>query len=460
MEQSTNAGAGHGSPPTPSLESVLDRMESAADDLGALMNGTLAGWDAPSAARLTEAHSRVRRLTGRLDGARYAMLTRIEEDGSWRTGGMSRTFPSWLRLREGVAATTARKDVTTARRLAAALPATQRLLLTGELGADHARVMTEVAPTSPTRQDALAWLVDTRTGEPTTPEQFVQTVAIDFPDPTDDPDGRRTRDQITEALQNAITDGTLMTGERLVLREAGTLNADQFRTVARRFATVTDPDTDDTDDDKAAAGEYLDLSRTLGGYHLQGFLADEHGLLLTTALHGVMGAPSVGDDRTPAQRRAQALADVARMVLDINAVSPGASIPPHLNVTVSWTELVTQVTRTREGLCVSCGRRCRSGHRARRRQAARSARRPGCSRRAARCSPRPAGARHGHSCGVSPATARSPASSSVLTGRCSTSDAPTARSPARCGAQSSRGTGTASSRAATSRRRAARSITP
>lgn len=340
----------------PSLESVLARMESAADDLAGLVDAeTLSGWDAPSVARLTGAHTRIRQLTGRLDGARYTLLTRIEDDGSWRSGGMARTFTSWLRLREGVAATTARKDVTTARRLATALPVTRRLLVAGELGADHARVMTEVAPTSPTRQDALAWLVDTRTGEPTTPEQFAQTVAIDLPDPTDDPDGTRTRDQITAVLEGAIADGTLVTGEGLVLREARPLNADQFRTVARRFATVTDTDTDDIDDDKAATGEYLDLSRTLGGYHMQGFLTDEHGLLLSTAVNAVMGAPSAGDDRTPAQRRAQALADVARTVLDTNGASPGAAIPPHLNVTVSWTELITQATRTREGVCLTCG---------------------------------------------------------------------------------------------------------
>jgi hypothetical protein len=286
---------------------------------------------------------------------RYTLLPRIEDDGSWRADGMSRTFTSWLRVREGVSARTARKDVTTARRLVTALPETRTRLVAGVLGADHARVMTEVAPTSETRTDALAWLVDTRTGEPTTPEQFVQTVPVDFPDPAQDPDGARTRELVTQVLEAAVTDGTLVTGEGLVLREAGVLNADQFRVVARRFATVTDPDTDDTDDDKAANGEFLDLSKTLGGYHVAGFLTDEHGLLVSTALTAVTGASSAEDARTPGQRRAQALADVARVVLDTNQASPGAAIAPHLNVTVSWTELVTQVTRTREGLCLTCG---------------------------------------------------------------------------------------------------------
>ncbi|MFD2795418.1 DUF222 domain-containing protein [Promicromonospora vindobonensis] len=225
-------------------------------------------------------------------------------------------------------------------------------------------MLTEVAPTSETRTDALAWLIDTRTGEATTPEQFVQTVPVDFPDPVDDPDGTCTRELVTAVLETAVAGGVLVTGEGLVLREAGGLNADQFRVVARRFASVTDPDTDDVEDDKAAAGEFLDLSKTFGGYHVAGFLTDEHGLLVSAAVNAVTGAPAAEDTRTSTQRRAQGLADVARIVLDTNQASPGAAIAPHLNVTVSWTELVTQVTRTRDGLCVTCGQAPAPGNQA------------------------------------------------------------------------------------------------
>jgi hypothetical protein len=323
-------GTSGGLPPAGSIEDVLERIEAAATELAALTSPeTLTGWDAPVVGRLVEAHTRIRRLTGRLDGVRYTLLPRIEDEGSWRTGGTARAFMSWLRVREGVSARTAGKDMTMARRLATALPTTRDRLVAGTLGGDHAQVMTEVAPTSETRTDALAWLIDTRTGDTTTPERFVQSVPVDFPDLADDPDGTRTREQITQVLEDAITDGTLVTGEGLVLREAGSSNADQFRVVARRFATVTDPDTDDADDDKAAAGEYLDLAKTFGGYHVEGFLTDEHGLLVTAAISAVTGAPAAEDARTTGQRRAQGLADVARTVLDTNQASPGASIPPH-----------------------------------------------------------------------------------------------------------------------------------
>ena len=281
MEQMTNGGPASALPGA-SIEDVLALIENAVDELTTQTTPeTLTGWDAPSISRLVEAHTRIRQVTGRLDGVRYTLLPRIEDDGSWRSGGMNRTFTSWLRVREGISSTTAGKDVKIARRLATALPVTRERLVAGTLGVDHARVMAEVAPTSETRTDALAWLIDTRTGHTTTPEQFVQTVPVDFPDPADDPDGTRTRDLITTVLEGAVKDGTLTTGEGMVLREAGSLNADQFRKVARRFATVTDPDTDDLDDDKAAQGEFFDLAKTFGGYHVAGFLTDEHGLQLT-----------------------------------------------------------------------------------------------------------------------------------------------------------------------------------
>ncbi|MFC4627610.1 DUF222 domain-containing protein [Promicromonospora alba] len=356
MGQTTNGGSAAGLPAAASIEDVLARIEAATAELTALTDPeTLTGWDAPTVTRLADAHTRIRQVTGRLDGVRYTLLPRIENEGSWRSGATARTFTTWLRLREGISASTAGKDMTIARRLATALPVTRERLVAGTLGVDHARVMTEVAPTSETRTDALAWLIDTRTGHTTTPEQFVQTVPVDFPDPTEDPDGTRTRELVTQVLEGAITEGTLVTGEALVLREAGVLNADQFRKVARRFATVTDPDTDDVDDDKAAQGEFFDLAKTFGGYHVAGFLTDEHGLQLTTAINAVLGAPAAEDTRTTTQRRAQGLADVARVVLDTNQASPGAAIAPHLNVTVSWDEFVTQVTRTRDGLCLTCG---------------------------------------------------------------------------------------------------------
>jgi hypothetical protein len=74
-----------------------------------------------------------------------------------------------------------------------------------------------------------------------------------------------------------------------------------------------------------------------------GFLTDEHGQVLRTALDAVMGRPSAEDKRTPTQRRAQGLADLARICLDNATIGTGAAVRPHLNVTVSLTELTSRV---------------------------------------------------------------------------------------------------------------------
>jgi hypothetical protein len=79
---------------------------------------------------------------------------------------------------------------------------------------------------------------------------------------------------------------------------------------------------------------------------VSGFLTEEHGLTLTTAITSVMGAPAAGDDRTAGQRRAQALADLARVVLDNAHTGTGASVRPHVSVTVSWTELQALAAKT------------------------------------------------------------------------------------------------------------------
>ena len=82
MVQSTNNTAAGGLPPAESIEDALARIEAAMDDLAGLTGAeVLDGWNAPSIGRLVEAHTRIRGLTGRLDGVRYTLLPRIESRG-------------------------------------------------------------------------------------------------------------------------------------------------------------------------------------------------------------------------------------------------------------------------------------------------------------------------------------------------------------------------------------------
>jgi hypothetical protein len=100
--ESTN-GAPGGLPAARSIEEAVAQIENAIDRLADLTAAeVLDGWDAPAVSRLVGAHARIRGLTGRLDGVRYRLLPRIENDGSWRSGGTARTFKTWLRLHEGV----------------------------------------------------------------------------------------------------------------------------------------------------------------------------------------------------------------------------------------------------------------------------------------------------------------------------------------------------------------------
>ncbi len=107
----------------------------------------------------------------------------------------------------------------------------------------------------------------------------------------------------------------------------------------------------ETVDRDAVADEAWDLhqqralhaSRTLDGLvKLDGWLAPEQGDVVLNALDAATPPPSEQDDRTPAQRRADALADLARSSLD-GAAGSGR---PHLHVHVD----LERLTRARSGM--------------------------------------------------------------------------------------------------------------
>ncbi len=279
-------------------------------------------------------------------------LPRIEADGMWALDG-SRTFRTWLARRERVTMRTAGREVLTAERLLESLPATLAAALDGRLGMDQVRTMVDVGPTSEERRRALLAPVDT-TPSSTTPTVPEGSSVLGEPDedhaadddggPVDDPAG----DPAAEPADSSA-EGTAHgpTGEELLLDLADQHGPLVFRRFVDRFARVADPESDERGYKQASEREHLDVAKTFGGYHVDGFLTDEHGEALRAAMDSVMGAPTPGDDRTPTQRRAQALADLARTVLDNGHTGTGAAVRPHVTVTVSWTELTRLTTRFR-----------------------------------------------------------------------------------------------------------------
>ncbi|WP_164545116.1 HNH endonuclease signature motif containing protein [Antribacter gilvus] len=322
-----------------SLEVVLADLEAVAGELvtvagpGALDVLDVAGGLVVS--RLVGAGARLRAVTGRLDALRLSFLPRIEADGRWGIGpgAGTRSFATWHAMVQNITPATARREVRVARVLDQDLPATRTAALSGTIGPDHLTILVNGAPTSPARKTAL-----------TTPVP-VPDSAPD-PDPGDQGTGDEGAGDQGAGNGGAVDGGGPVTGEVFLLAQARAHRPDRFRRLVARFAAVSDPDADERGYTHTKDREHLELSKTIGGYHLSGFLTDEHGLTLTTALSSVMGPPTPGTGRTTTQRRAQALADLARVVLDNAHTGSGAAVRPHLTVTVSWTELTALATQT------------------------------------------------------------------------------------------------------------------
>ena len=88
---------------------------------------------------------------------------------------------------------------------------------------------------------------------------------------------------------------------------------------------------------------YLYLSQTFDGmFRIDGQLDAEGGAVLQTAINSVMGPPAADDNRTAAQRRADAWVEIARRQLDAGQLPQVGGQKPHLMVTVDVTTLTKQ----------------------------------------------------------------------------------------------------------------------
>lgn len=336
------SGAGQADKPR-ALEEVLTDLDALADELVASAGpdavagvGEHAATGGIAAPRLVAAAPRLRVLSSRMDTVRLTWLPVIEREHPWQSSG-ARTFSAWLARTENVSTTTAKREARTGRVLRDHLPTTRATALAGGIGADHVRALVDVAPTSDARKAALA--------APIEPDELPVPPVVVPEDPADDAVETQAVDEPTELHGDDPTVDVsavppAVTGEEYLTGLAGACDPSRFRRVLKRFGQITDPDADDRGYKEATEREHLEVSPTFGGWHVNGFLNEEHGHLLSTALGSMMGAPTPGDDRTPTQRRAQALADLARDVLENGRVGTGAAVRPHVHVTVSLTELI------------------------------------------------------------------------------------------------------------------------
>ena len=258
----------------------LARLQAAVASLTARAVGEL---DGPEAA---EVHSRLRSASDQALAVAARLLARVEEDGRWAVGG-ARTFPEWAAQRTRSSVGAARREATLGKALGTDLPATAKAVASGEITLEHAHVLARLAPTSEARRAALA---------------------------SDSPD----------------------LNESALVAKARQLRADTLDREVRRWAARVDAAAHEREYQDAIHRERLVLHARDNGVAVEGFLTAEHGEVLATALRAIIGVPGADDRRTADQRRAHALTELARLVLDRGLAGGGAQVRPHISVHVRW----------------------------------------------------------------------------------------------------------------------------
>lgn len=274
---------------------------------------------------------RVHRALDRLHATRLGWLAVAEDHGAWLGSG-ARSFKAWIARTHEVPFVEAQRWTRAARVWHDRARATGEAARLGLVASSKAMLIAAAA-SSPLRVEALAAPVQ---------EEPAREGALQ-----DEParEGAAQETQEAQGVPGADPSASSAggrgapTGEEVLLGLAQGCTVEQFGKITRRFAHVVDPEADERGFRDALEREHFDLASTTGGYHLSGFLTDEHGQLVKTALRAVTGVPAAGDTRSVTQRRAAALASLARLVLDKGLVGTVGTVRPHLSVHVTLTEL-------------------------------------------------------------------------------------------------------------------------
>jgi hypothetical protein len=275
----------------PALAEVVAQFSAAVDAMVGL--GARAGvdLDGPQAAALAVV---LARGISRLGVVEAQMLPVVEADGWWSlTAG---SMKAWVIGALGVSARVARTQVRLGRELRAHLPLTAAAAAAGVISVEHAQVLARSATDTEQR---VAVLADPQSG-------------------------------INEAY---------------LVQQATMKPVDAFRRTVAHWGALADPDADDRGYVEACDREHLTVDRTMGGYHVTGWLTPEHGQALVVAMEAATPVPAAGDTRRAGQRRAEALYTLCRTVLDNNLAGNGKASRPRLMVHLSFETLRHEVAR-------------------------------------------------------------------------------------------------------------------
>jgi hypothetical protein len=159
-------------------------------------------------------------------------------------------------------------------------------------------------------------------------------------------DGHITGEHVAVIAQVAadITDAALAGGaEQQLVDKARKQAPKPFTREAVRIRDTLDPEAADRRRLKRLTDRWLHVDRTFdGAVSVSGLLDPDAGELLIATLAGLMPPPRPDDNRTAAQRRADALLDLCRLGADHTATAGGEK--PHVLVTVDLATLRNQLS--------------------------------------------------------------------------------------------------------------------
>jgi len=140
---------------------------------------------------------------------------------------------------------------------------------------------------------------------------------------------------IARAAEN-VGSAPVQKEEHNLLKAAQTMDPGRFAAVAKGFEHRVDAAAALGEANHAYERRYLHLSEPQDGMvRLDGILDLEGGATLKTALNALMPPPNADDNRTPGQRRADAMVALARRPLDGSKLGSVGGQRPHLVITAS-----------------------------------------------------------------------------------------------------------------------------
>jgi hypothetical protein len=155
------------------------------------------------------------------------------------------------------------------------------------------------------------------------------------------------------ATVDDLDDDRVAAADTMLAGWATELDVGRLRRLASRFLEIVEPDRALAEANSTHARRRLHMSQTLdGGYRVDGSLDAEAGSILAAALVPLAVRSGSDDTRTPAQRRADALTELARGALHGGGLPATGGDPPHLTLVV---DLPTLSRRAGDDQCCAGG---------------------------------------------------------------------------------------------------------